>query len=168
MTTAAIAIGNLASAEFDSEVYSTVSFAAKLSLAVRSRANVMQLAWSLHRINKSVRSLLEMVEDTLSGERPVDKNAEPLTPRKVQELADNLYYVVRVMEYQCEEMRRARLTNNSIIAGALRMFQSNLEPLKDLADWIDLAARPDEVNAIYKRGQEEKERNEVYEVNRAE
>lgn len=168
MTTAALAIGSLVSPEFDNEIYSTVSFAANLSAALRNRANVMRLAWYLHRMNKSTRTLLDFVDDVLSGKRPVDKPAEPVTPRKLQEVADNLYYMVRVMEFQCEEMRRARLTNNSLIAGALQTFYSNLEPLKDLADWIDLAGRPEDIDSVFARGKEEKERNEVYEVNRAE
>ncbi|MGB7187204.1 MAG: hypothetical protein WBD21_11520 [Candidatus Acidiferrales bacterium] len=167
MSTSAAAIANLASVEFESGLYDTVSITARLSAVVTSRASAMRLAWYLHRVNKSTKALLDLVDESLSGKRTVEKS-EPVTPQKLQELADNLNYLIRGMEYQCEQMRRARLTNNSLVAGALKTYGSNLEPLTDLADWIDAVARPDELDSIFARAKEEKERNEVYEVNRVE
>lgn|SRR5487761_551459 len=167
MSTSTAAIANLASVEFESGLYDTVSIATRLGAAVTNRANVMRLAWDLRRVNRSTKTLLDLVDDSLSGKRTVE-NKEPVTPQKLQEVADNLSYLIRVMEYQCEQMRRARLTNNSLVAGALKTYGSNLEPLKDLADWIDAVAKPDELNSIFARAKEEKERNEVYEVNRVE
>jgi hypothetical protein len=167
MTASTVAINNLASVEFQNGVYGTISMAARLAVAVTSRAQAMRVAWYLRRVNKNVKSLLDLVDESLSGKRPLQKNEE-MTPQKLRELADTVDYMVRVMEYQYESMRRARLTNNSLTAGALKMFQSNLDPLKDLADWIDVAAKPEDLDAIFARSKAEMERGEVYEVKRVE
>lgn len=168
MTTSAAAIATLTSAEFQNEVYGTVSVATRLAAAVTNRAHVMRVALYLHRTNRSVKSLLDLVDDILSGKRTVELTDQAATPQKMQELADNIEYLVRIMEYQYEAMRRVRLTNNSLTAQSLQTFHSNMEPLKDLADWIDVSAKPEEIDSVFARAKAETERGEIYELKRIE
>lgn len=167
MTTAVTAIGKLASAEFEGEVFETLSLAARLVAAITKRAHVMRLASGLHRVNKSMKSLLDLANNALTEEKHAQL-MEPATPQEIHRLAETLGHLARTSEYTYEAMRRAKLTNYSLIAGAVKTFEQNLEPLKDLADWADLAANPDDLNAVLARAKGEKERGEIYEVKRVE
>lgn len=167
MSVSAAVVEALGSPEFQNDLYGTVSMTARLAAAIKNRANVMRLSMHLRGVNKDINSLLGKVDDILAGRLTV-KAEEEATPQKLQETADNVDYLVRVLEYQFEAMRRAGLTNNSLTAGVLRTFHSNLDPLKDLADWIDLLAKPQEMESVLARAQAEIQRGEIYELRRVE
>lgn len=166
MTTATTIVSNLTSEEFSGEVYEALSITAQLAAFVTRRANVMRISFGLHKTNKLVKSLLDLVDDSISGRRQlVEKSA---TVQDVQRVADNIDHLVRTLEYLYESLRRAQLTNNSLVAGPLATLHSAIEPLKDIADWMDLSAKPQEFNSILARAKAEKERGELHELKRVE
>jgi hypothetical protein len=166
MTTATAIISNLTSDEFSGDVYEALSVTAQVAAFVTRRANVIRISHGLYKTNKLVKSLLDLVDDAISGKRElVEKQT---TRQDVQRVAENLDHLVRTIEYLYESLRRAQLTNNSIVAGPLATLHSAIEPLKDIADWADLSAKPQELASILARAKVERERGEMYEMKRVE
>lgn len=168
MTNAAAVINNLGSSDLNIQVYDTVSAAAALAKAASDRTKVLGIAYSLLKLNRSFKSLFEQIDDVLTGKRPVDPDVEPMTPQKLQEMIDNLAHICRMVDYFHESMRRARLTNNSLTAGSIRKLQANNERLKDLVDWLDACAKPDELESVFTRAKQERDRGELYDLTQAE
>lgn len=168
MTNAAAAINSLGSSDLNVQVYDTVSAAAALAKAASDRAKVLSIAYNLVKLNRSFRSLFDQVDDVLTGKRPVDPQAEPMTPQRLQEMIDSLSHVCRMVDYFYESMRRARLTNNSLTAGSMRNLQLNSERLKDFVDWLDAVAKPDDLDSIFNRAKQERDHGELYDLSRAE
>jgi hypothetical protein len=166
MTTSTAIIQNLASPEFSGGLYESMSVLSKLAKFVTQRANVMRMAAGLRKTNVTIKSLLDLVDDSVTGKRQLVERET--TPEEIQRIADNLDYLIRTIDYLYESMRRAGLTNNSLVAGQLATLHSTVEPLKDIADWADLMAKPKELDAILARARKEKERGEVYDLRRGE
>lgn len=166
MTTGTAVISNLASEEFSGEVYEALSVTAKLAAFAARRVNVMRIAGGLYKTNRLIKSLLDLVDDSITGKRKLVE--KEITLQDVQRIADNLDHLARMIEYLYESLRRARLTNNSLVAGPLVTLRSAIEPLKDIADWADASAKPQELQSILARAKAERERGEVYELKRVE
>lgn len=166
MTVATAIISNLTSDEFSGDVYQALSTTAQLAAFVTRRVNVMRISVKLRETNKLIKSLLDLIDDSISGKRQlVEKNT---TLQEVERVAENLDHLARTIEYLYEQLRRAQLTNNSLVAGPLMRLHSAIEPLKDIADWADLAANPQELDAILARAKAERKRGEMYEMKRVE
>jgi hypothetical protein len=164
MTNAAAVLTSLGSSDLDVQVYDTVSTAAALAKAASDRAKVFGIAYNLFKANRSFHSLFELVDGILSGTRPVEPDAEPMTPQKVLEMIDNLAHIGRMVDYFHESMRRAGLTNNSLTAESIRKLQANNERLKDLIDWLDACAKPDELESVFNRAKQERDRGELFDL----
>jgi hypothetical protein len=155
------------SPEWNADVYGALSSLSRLAAAVRNRGTVIRLAYSLHTANRSLRSLFEKVEAAMSGSLKPDPGAEVPTPRRLLDSADKLLKLSRDIDYMYELLRRVGLTNNSLTAGNLARFQSYRAQIEDLADWFELMAQSDEVKAIFERGLRERERGEIFDLERA-
>jgi hypothetical protein len=149
--------------EWDTRVYGALYTASSLSLAIRTRANTLRLAYSFHKVDKMLAEMLSNVYDEVEGKRPAS-DAEPVTPQRIQEAGDNLARLARMLEYLYEQSKRAGLTNNSLTAGSLNGIQKRVDEVKDLADWFDTAAHPEEVDAIFARAKQERERGELFDL----
>ncbi len=171
MDTAATLVQVLGSSEASVEVYGTVadvSALAKLAAAAKNRAQVIQIAVKLRTANRSIEKLLELVREVESGKKlPVSKG-EPMSSRQFQNVVDSLDYLTRMIDYLCEMMRRAGLTNNSLTANGVRTLHSYSEPLKDLFDWLDTLAKPEKIEAIFDRAKRERKRGELFDLARTE
>jgi hypothetical protein len=108
--------------------------------------------------------MLSNVHDSLEDKLPATPPAEPITPQRIQEAGDNLARLARMLEYLYEQSKRAGLTNNSLTAGSLNGIRKRVEQVKDLADWFDTAAHSEEVDAIFARSKEERERGEIFDL----
>jgi NADPH:quinone reductase-like Zn-dependent oxidoreductase len=168
MATAANFLISVGPEEWDAKIYGVLSSTSSLVVAVRNRANVVRIAYSLYKINKTLAETFSNMYERLEGKRPVEPVTEPVTPQRLHEVADNVDRLARMLEYLCEQMKRARLTNNSLTAGSLYGIQKRVEEIKDVADWFETAAQSDEVNAVFDRAQGEKERGEVFDLSQVE
>lgn len=166
MTTSTAIVQNLTSAEFSTGLYDSLSTMSQLAKFVTQRANVARIALGLRKTNKIIKSLLDLVDDSVTGKRQLAERET--TPQEVQQVADNLDYLVRTIDYLYESLRRARLTNNSLVAGQLASLHSAIEPLKDIADWAYLMAKPKELDTILTRAKAEKDRGELHQLKRVE
>jgi hypothetical protein len=149
--------------EWDARVYGALSIASSLSAAVRTRAGRFRLAYGFHKVNRSLAEMFSNVYETLEGKRPVP-NVEPITPQRLHEISENICRVARTLEYLCEQSKRAGLTSDSLTAGSLNSFRKRIEELDDLAGWFETAAHPEEVNSIFARAKQEKERGELFDL----
>lgn len=168
MTPAVSAIDLFGTLEWDAELHGALSLASRLALSVKHRANVLRLAMFIRTTNRKLHSLFDTANAAMEGKIPPDPNAEPLTPQKIHKIASEVEQLARVIDYVYESLRRVGLTNNSLTAGQLRVFRGYQEPLLDLADWIELAAQSEQVEAIFNRATEERERGEMADLQRVE
>lgn len=168
MNGAVSTIDFLGTLEWNAELHGALSVVSRLALSVKKRANVIHVAAFLRTTNRKLRLLFDTIDAAVEGKIAPDPNAEPLTPQKIHQVASEVEQLAHVIDYVYESLRRVGLTNNSLTAGQLRAFHGYHEPLLDLADWIELAAQSEQVEAIFKRAAEERERGEVADLQRVE
>lgn len=166
MGTADAVIQRLGSQEFNAELYDSVSLTAKLAAAVANRAQVMRIAYSLHKANRSIKTMLDSVDNILAGKESAKFEAGESSPFQTQNVIENLAHISRMLDYTSEMMKRARLTNNSLTAGALKKLQDNGESIKDLLDWFDAASKPEELQKVFNRAKEERESGDLVDLPR--
>lgn len=150
--------------DLDAKVYNAISVASRIAANVKNRANVIQLAYRLHELNKTLIKFFELVHGAMEGKIAPDPKSEPVTPERLRAMADNLEHLHRTIEYVFESLRRARLTNNSLTAGSLLSIRKHGEAIVDLADWFELAASPTEIADVFNRAKQQKERGELVDL----
>jgi hypothetical protein len=136
-----------------------------LAAAVKRRANVLLISWSLRRVDKTVRDLLEKVYGIMEGRIQVERAPEPVTPQQVEGIIDTLDMIARTIDTTHESMRRVGLTNNSLTAGSLRSLVQRREGILDLADWFDVSLKTEEAAAIFARANTERALGQVVDIN---
>ena len=164
MATAANFLNSVGPDEWDARVYAALSSTSSLVASVRNRVNVVSIAYSLYKINKTLADMFSNIYGTLEGKRPAEPSTEPVNAQRLHEAAENVDRLARTLEYMCEQMKRARLTNNSLTAGSLNAIRKRVGEITDVADWFETAAQSEEVNAMFVRAQGEKERGDVYDL----
>lgn len=167
MSNSIAVIQALDSPEWNADVYGALSSLSRLAAAVKNRGTVIRLAYSLHIVNRSLKSLFEKVEAAMSGRLKSDPSAEVPTPQRLLDSADKLMKLSRDLDYVYELLRRVGLTNNSLTAGNLTNIRSHRGQIEDLADWFELMAQSDEVKAIFERALGERKRGEIFDLERA-
>lgn len=103
----------------------------------------------------------------MSGRLKSEPGAEVPTPQRLLDSADKLMKLSRDIDYIYELLSRVGLTNNSLTAGNLTKIRSYRGQIEDLADWFELMAQSDEVKAIFERATGERERGEIFDLERA-
>jgi hypothetical protein len=164
MSTTAQIINVLGTAEVSSEVFNSVSSAAKLASVVRNSGQTIQIIIGLRKLNHSVQRLLDDLNNAIAGKHPPVKTE--VTPQQIQMTIDNLSHLQRTLDYVLEYSRRTRLTNNSLAAGSLRTLQVQSEAFKDVIDWFDVATAPEYLKGVFDRSAQEKERGELFDFPR--
>ncbi len=157
----------LDSPEWNADVYGALSSLSRVAAAVRNKANVIRFAYSLHSANRAFKTLFEKTDAAMNDTTPKPvPDAEIPTPQKLLDTADNLMKLSRSIDYVYESLRRVGLTNNSLTAGSLSKFRGYRQPIEDLADWFEVMAQSDEVKAIFDRASAERERGELFDLER--
>jgi hypothetical protein len=165
--TASIAvIQALDSPEWNADVYGALSSVSRVAAAVRNKANVIKLAYNLRSANRVFESIVEKTDAAMKGTLKPEPSDEVPTPQKLLDTSDNLMKMSRTIDYVYESLRRVGLTNNSLTAGPLDKFRSYRQPMEDLADWLEVMAQSDEVKAIFDRASAERERGEIFDLER--
>ena len=161
-----LVIKALDSPEWNADVYGALSSLSRLAAAMQSKANVIKLAFILRRMNRNISSLFETVKAAEEGRLKPDANAEVPTPQRLMDSSDKLMKMSRYIEYLYELLRRVGLTNNSLTAGNLKSIKCYSERIVDLADWFEAMAQSKEIEAIYERATGERERGEIFDLER--
>lgn len=167
---AATLVQVLASPQASGEIYDTVadvSGLAKLAELAKNKLQVMMMAAKLRTLNRSVKKLLDLVDDVQSGKALVTE-VESVSPQRLQNIVNNLDYLARMIDYLYEMARRAGLTNNSLTASGLATLRAYNEPLKDLVDWVDALSNPEQIESIFDRATRERKSREFVDLTRVE
>jgi hypothetical protein len=167
MDAASAIVQGLGSPEASVEIYDAaagVSTVARLAAAARSKLQVMRIATGLRRTNRSLKNLFDLVDDIQSGKRRIELAAESVTPQQLQNVVENLEHIARMIDFLCESMRGAGLTNNSLTAAGLQTLNGYGEPLRDLVDWLDALSKPEFLKSVFERAKEEKERGALVDL----
>lgn len=162
MSTAAIAIQNMHSTEWDERFFDALGAVSSVASVAKKKASVLSLSYKFYKANRSLDALFNNAYGILEGRIPLDPDAKTFSVPELRTLADNVLHLGRILEYTYESMRRVGMTNNSHISLQLAKMRSFVDPLNDLADWIETAAQSKEVNEIFSRSTQEVERGEVF------
>jgi hypothetical protein len=164
MSAASAVVQSLNSDEFSTELYDSVSLAAALAKIVTSRAQVFRMANSLRKTSRSVQKVLDLVNDVLTGKRKIEAELKDESPRRIQDAIDGLDHISRMLDYACEGMSRARLTNNSLTAGTIATLRKQNEELKDIVDWLDAFSKKEELKTIFDRARSERDSGDLIDL----
>ena len=168
MATAADFLIFVGADEWDARVYQVLSSASNLALAVKRRSNTLRIAYHLHKLNGTLKGMLEEVYAVLEGKKHVEPVQEPVTPQRLRQSSDNLERISRMIEALYESGRRAGLTNNSLTAGPLDAIRKHIPELLDVAEWFEAAADSEQVNSAFARAREESKNGDIYDLSQVE
>jgi len=161
MASAAVVLNNLGSDQWDAEVYAVLSMASRLAALVKNRAQTLQLAYHLWRLNSVLAKFFAEARETMEGK---GKAEPPATAERVEEGIRGLRQVHTKLENIYEAGRHARLTNNSLIAMPLRSLHTYSDDILELAELLEAYQNSEGVQAIFDRSANEKERGEIYDL----
>jgi hypothetical protein len=154
----------LAASNIEAKSFDVLSSVSRLAAIARNRANVLRIANSLFRLNRSMTTFLDEIHAIMAGKKPAPQPHEQTSPEAMRTTADNLEHICRTIQYIVELSRRARLTNNSLTAGSLNSLSRRADELLDFADWLETIANPKEFKTAFERAKGERARGEVYEL----
>ena len=164
MGTAAAVLQSIHTDEWNAGVYGALSVVSNIAINVRNRANVLRIAYSLHKINGQLQTLFDKIHAVAEGTSVPPQSAEPLTEERMREMASDLMRMYRSMERLYAGLQRVGLLNNSLTAGQLLKFRAHADAVLDFADWIETNLNTEEVSAIFDRASGERERGELYDL----
>ncbi|MGA2904898.1 MAG: hypothetical protein ABSD98_13765 [Candidatus Korobacteraceae bacterium] len=164
MATAVMVLNTLVTDTWNAQLDESLSLAARLSVAVKSRAYHFRLSFLLWKINGRISRFFQDVDDLLSGKRMPAANLEPATPEGIQKSVSSLIELGTSFNRIYEEARRKRLLNNSLIAGPIAALRTHAEQFFELAEWLDLIRCGEDVERIFARAAEERRRGDVYDL----
>ena len=151
---------------WNAEVYGSLSVASRVASMVKTKTQILHLAYSLHNLNKSLKNIFDTLHEAIEHPRNVEPPAEPATPDQMIRAIAIIRELSTSLDNSYQRAKRARLTNNSLIAGALSRLHTYSEDLVELGDWLEMLLKPEEVNAIFDRANQEIERGEVFDLSR--
>jgi hypothetical protein len=158
---AAAVLDNVGTYEWNEKVYSALSLASRVASSIKNRANAFKLAYNLYSLNGLLVKFLTTVHDGAQGKLPTNPDAEPVTPKRLRDAADQLENLFHTLDYIYEGCRRAGLTNNSLTAASVNSIHRQSEELAVLADWCAVLSQPDEVDVIFERAKDQRENGEL-------
>lgn len=168
MATALAVLNNFGSDVWNAELYESLSMAARLSIAVKSvksHAQNIKTSYLLWKVNGHVSKFFQEVEDILSGKKEkLRAEIEPPTPESIQKSINTLIDLGTAFSSVYEEARRRRVLNNSLLAGPISALRAHSEQFFELAEWLDLVRRSEEVEKIFESAGEQRSRGEVYDL----
>jgi len=161
-------LNDFGSDSWNAEVYGSLSVASRISSMVKTKTQIIQLAYLLHSLNGRLKSLFNDIQEKIDNPSNFEPPAEPATPEQFKKAIDTLRELSTTLFNIYERSKRARLTNNSLIAGSLSRLHTYSEDLCELADWLEMIQKPEAIEAIFDRAKQETERGEVFDLSRVE
>jgi len=166
MASATVVLTHLGTDQWDAEVYGVLSMASRLAAMVKSRGQTLHLAYSFWRLNSSLANFFDEVRDSMEGKARQQKQdaATPVTPERIENAIRGLREVHVKIETIYEAARRARLTNNSLVAMPLRSVHSYSDDILELAELLEAFQNSEGVKAVFDRSAQERARGEIYDL----
>lgn len=162
MTSAAVVVSNFGSDHWDADVYGVMSMASRLAGLVKTRAQTIRLGYNLWQLHSLLGDFFKLVRENAEGQRQAAR--EEVTPERVTEMIRTLRLMYFKLEALYEAARRARLTNNSILAMPLRSIHTYSDDVLELAELLEAYQNKEGIDAIFDRAAGEKARGEIYDL----
>jgi hypothetical protein len=163
MASAAVLAGSLGSDQWDAQVYAVLSMASRLSALVKSRAQTIRLGYHLWQLNSLLGRFFDDIRGRAEG-KLVEAHATSSSPEQIDDSIRALRQIHVKIETIYEAARRARLTNNSLLAMPLRSVHTYSDDILELAELLEAYQNSDGIKAIYDRAAQEKARGEIYDL----
>ncbi len=154
-------LGNIELDRWYADIYGAVSLAFRLSSLVKDRAATVKLAYHIRRLDSVLSNFFVEIHKAI--EKGMPKGRE-VTPENIAEACESLYKLHSILEKFHEACKRARLTNNSLMAGAIRSINNYNDEVLELSDLLKLSLQPEVIKSIYNRAKIERERGEIFDL----
>lgn len=164
MNTAYAVIGNFGSLDWDVSIYDALSGVSKLAVSVRDKANVLSLAYTMHKVNKKLAEFFKRTDGLMDGSIKPDPNLKPPTKEDVLAMGYTLNKIYQTLSQNLEAMNRVGLQNNSLTSSSIIKLRNFNERILDLADWIEAVQLSEYTNQVFDRAHLETERGELFDL----
>jgi hypothetical protein len=148
--------------KLNADIFKAISVLSGLASQIKIKANAVRFALAIRKANRALRDLFATVYPAMEGKVARKKNAPEVTPKRVEEVLENLLYLSRVLDYVYMYSKRAGLANNSSTALPLAELQRHADELQSLVDWLHLVSQKQAVTSIFDRGQAEIEAGQLF------
>ena len=166
MASAALVLTSVGSDQWDAEVYAVLSIASQLAAMVKSRAQTIELGYKFWRFNRTLANFFQEVRDRMEGKTPAD--GIQVTPERIEDAVRGLRQIHIKIETLYEAARRARLTNNSLLAMPLRSIHTYSDDILELAELLEAFQNSEGVEAMFDRSAQERARGETHDLTEVE
>jgi hypothetical protein len=160
-----IAASFIGSDDWTIQVHGSISFAARLSGAIKDSHVTAQLAYCFWRVNSKLDNLFDHIYDKLDEVKRGEVSTEPADPQRIQDAIAALRNLHHVLDGICRSAKVAGLANNSLVASGVLRLRRNDDRVLELADWITDMISPEELDRLFAKAQEEYERGETVVLN---
>jgi len=144
------------------DVHGTISFAARLSGAIKSRRATLQLALFTWRLNKKLADFFDTIHGKMQARADgTTSGPEAADPEVVQNAINALVTLHGVLNRICVITKQAGLLNHSSLAPGLMRLRSHDERVVELKEWLEDMLHPEQLEALFASAQEEFERGET-------
>jgi hypothetical protein len=164
VNTAYAVIGNFGSLDWNASIYDALSGVSKLAVSVRDKANVLSLAYGMHKVNKKLAEFFKRSDGLMDGSIKPDPNPRPVTKEDVLTMGYTLNKIHQTLSQNIEAMTRVGLQNNSLTASSLLKMSHYNERVLDLADWVEAVQLKEYTNEVFDRAHLEIERGELFDL----
>ena len=161
MTADVAVLKNFGSDHWNAEIYGSLSVASTIASLVKNRTQTVRLAYFLHKLNTRLKSFFNDLHEAI--EHP-PATTEPVTPEAFQKAITTVKELSIQLCSIYEGSKRARLTNNSFLAGSLSRLHTYSEDLSELAEWLEMLRSPESIEAVFDRAKKEQEQGDVFDL----
>jgi hypothetical protein len=162
--TASLLIETFGSFEWNADVYDLMSGVSRLASIARSKANVLSIAYSLHKANRKLEEFLRTSDGVLDGSIKPKPAEKPITNEDIRRIGYTLHQMHSTIAQILASLKRVNLTNNSLTASSIQRMSGFNERIMDLADWIEAIQLPETTTAVFERAESEKEMGELFDL----
>ncbi|MGH9683245.1 MAG: hypothetical protein ACRD4S_06520, partial [Candidatus Acidiferrales bacterium] len=131
---------------WNADVYGAMALASRLAVLVKDRAETVTLASKLRRLNSLLSELFDEIYKAI--ERGEIRRRPGITPEVILGASGILLQLHDLLDSMYRVCKRARLTNNSATAAALKSISDYTEEIKELSDLLKLSLDPGALELI--------------------
>jgi hypothetical protein len=164
VNTAYAVIGNFGSLDWNVSIYDALSGVSKLAVSVRDKANVLTLAYTIHKVNRKLEEFFKKTDGVMDGSIKPDPDAKPVTKEDVLAIGYSLNQIHQTLSQNIQAVSRVGLLNNSLAASSILKLKLYNERILDLADWVEAVQLSEYTNEVFARAHSEMERGELFDL----
>jgi glycyl-tRNA synthetase beta subunit len=146
---------------WNTDVYGSLTAASEVSSALKNGALRIRLAYLLQVLNRRLKHFFEELYNAVDHPNPVAPEQTP-SVEDIQQAISALRQLSTSLSNTYDRAKRVRLTNNSLLGGALGRLHIYSEDLSEVAEWLEMLLEPNSYENAFKRAADEKEQGQVF------